>query len=139
MSTDSLSRALQSRRGNSLDPSMMQMPVDQAPGQMVLPPAAPQPMGDSQGHKEIDAKEGLHENPQILQQDHVEEHIPVMGEKGAPPVAPSLDDEMRDAVTDNATQMQYQQMQDQGSRPRSLGERAKMMALKDKYDMDGKK
>lgn len=150
MAADSYSQALMSRRGKSIDPNVIQIheeaPQDIRKGFSAGDPADEGAIGMEIGekpsmHAAVDAQVGI--TPQMLDpdQEHLDEHTQVDGEasRGAPlPVSQSptvgggeLGSEIRDHVSGHASEMEYNQLK--GMKPRSLGERAKMDALKSKF------
>jgi hypothetical protein len=118
--SDALARALQSRRGKSVDAFTTLR--DPLPGEMSsIDPSKDILPGDSL-HPDIEAKDGMRESPKPT----VEIEIKPGGDEDD-----FEDDDVRDAITDGASQQDYEDMKDM--RPRSLGERAKMMALRSQY------
>ena len=135
MSTDALSRALQARRGKSLDHSLYAQDGHPADHETLEVETHP---GNLPSHGEIDHKD---QHTPVAHEGHPQGHVP-------PQVHPSEEPgdveheteshgrediaaEMGDHVMDHASERDYHELK--GIKPRSLGERAKMEAMEAKY------
>jgi hypothetical protein len=114
-SSESLAKALAMRRGKGLDPSMMRggdelSGITSAMEQQAEKPGPDEPNPNLKPPVGATASGSEH--------SHDDQHMKVMNE-------------IRDHVSDNGSEEDYDSNKDM--KPRSLGERAKMMALKEKY------
>jgi len=173
MAMDSYSQALQSRRGKSLDGSLMRVGEIDAPhggidhrlgvhgeetpsGEGAGTPHAMEPTAfdrESKTHldEHIEGK-NEHETPSPPashhSMTHEDEHTMPVGEDSGTPYPRSqspgmgggdLEAEIRSHVIGHTSENEHEQLE--GMKPRSLGERAKMGAMKSKFSPsgDGKK
>lgn len=136
MAMDAYSMALQSRRGKSLDPHMAMMSSDQLAS---IQEAAHSPTD----HANVDSRLGIDQIPPEVK-DTTQGTKVAHGDGKAQASPPDLQlagagaaqpgqDEIRDHVIGHESPNEYDQMKNQ--KPRSLGERAKLVAMKDKYDV----
>lgn len=158
---DALSTALQMRRGKGIDPSMVSMASAPSDASAQISQNKPQDVrkgfesgasvGSSGGtvgvgqkdasHSGIDSRLGVG-GGQPPGPEHMEQHTsPINEASGSPqPAAQSagvgggdLNSQIRGYVTGHASQSEYDQLKGMSNKPRSLGERAKMDALKTQY------
>lgn len=126
MRMDSLSQALQARRGKSLDPSMMAQDVH--PEAQAVQDGSPAD-GGPPGTPVVSPPEP---------EGKIDQQLLVAGEDQNQPahISPEDDEQMRQAIGGNVSQQGYEQMR--GMKPRSLAERAQMDVLKKQYSKDAK-
>ena len=141
MAADALSQALSARRGKSLDPSLMQGPgPDMAQGNPAAPNVITQGLQNGGPATEvditIDPSKGQSPSPPVAQGPlDLASGTPLPISQTLQPVGASgegLQDQLREHVIGHESPGEFEQLK--GLKSPSLGQRAKMSAMAEKYE-----